>query len=400
MKYIIFLFFLLISSITTLEYTGHELILNDAKTTIDGETVSSTPKNGVSYSNSVLKISESGTYILSGTLNGQLSVSVSGEIDLIFNGATIKTTSTNALVILKAYEMDSSSSMTPTIARKLDFAKAGVKFIIADGSTNTISGGQSSSKEGAIHSVVTILVTGETKGDGVLNVIGTSEGIEVERHFCINGGILNIAAQNDGINANIDNLSVAFIKGGKVVINSGLGNEGDGIDSNGYLFVEGGEVISSAKPGADSGLDSNKGIYVDGGRVYATGSSMDMAETSSGRPTMNLHFNSNVAVSSTVTIKDSSGNEIISYCANKADFISGTGRNTYTAAIVTDTSFKANSVYYLYVDGVQYGYTSNERVRPGPPGSNNSFSNANAKVYSDFTLSSGAKFFSYIQKLS
>jgi hypothetical protein len=392
MKVISLLLLILLSSINTLEYTGHDLVLNDAKTTIDGETVSSTPKNGVSYKNSVLTISESGTYILSGTLNGQLSISVAGEIDLIFNGATIKTSSTNALVVLKAYEMDTSSSMTPSTARKLDFSKAGVKIIIADGSTNTISGAKSSSYDGAIHTAVTILFTGETKGDGVLNVIGTSEGIEVERHLCVSGGVLNVAAQDDGINAKTDNVAVVFVKGGKVLVNSGLGSEGDGIDSNGYIFVEGGEIISSAKPNADSGLDSNKGIYVDGGRVYATGSSMDMAESGSAQPTMNLIFNTQISASQTVVIKDSSGNEVISFCANKADFISGTSRKAYKAAIVTDTTFKAKSVYHLYVDGVQYGYTSNDK--PGPWGS----SEVGATVYADFTLGTGATYYSGIQK--
>lgn len=395
MKVISLIVLLLISAINTLEYTGHELVLNDAKTTIDGETVSSTPKNGVSYSNSVLTISESGSYILSGTLNGQLSVSVTGEIDLIFNGATIKTSSTNALVIVKAYEMDTSSSMTPTIARALDFSKAGVKIIIADGTTNTISGAKSSSKDGAIHSAVTVLFTGETKGNGVLNVIGTSEGIEVERHLCVNGGVLNVAAQDDGINAKSDNIAVIFVKGGKVLVNSGLGNEGDGIDSNGYIFVEGGEIYSSAKPNADSGLDSNKGIYVDGGRVYATGSSMDMAETGSAQPTMNLIFSSQVAASSTVVIKDSSGNEVISFCMNTVDFNSGT-RKAYKAAIVTDPSFKAKSVYHLYVNGVQFGYTDNSQPSPGPWASQSS--SFGATVYADFTLGSGATYFNGIQK--
>lgn len=399
MKVVLFLLALLISSLNGLEYSGHELVLNDAKTTIDGVTVSSTPKYGVSYSNSVLTISESGTYILSGTLNGQISCSLTGEIDLIFNGATIKTSSTNALVIVKAYEMDTSSSMSPSTARKLDFTKAGVKIIIADGTTNTISGAKSSSKDGAIHSAVTILFTGETKGDGVLNVIGTSEGIEVERHLCVSGGILNVAAQDDGINAKTDNIAVIFVKGGKVLVNSGNGNEGDGIDSNGYIFVEGGEIISSAKPNADSGLDSNKGIYIDGGRVYATGSSMDMAETDSAQPTMNLIFNTQISASQTVVIKDSSGNEVISYCANKADFISGTTRKAYKAAIVTDPNFKAKSVYHLYVDGVQYGYTDNDKPKPGPwANQSSSSSSVGATVYADFTLGTGATYYNGIQK--
>ena len=102
MKIVHILLLVLLSSINTLTYSGHELILNDAKSTIDGETVSSTPKNGVSYSNSVLYISESGTYIISGTLTGQMSVSVSGVIELVLNGATIKTSSNNALYHIKS----------------------------------------------------------------------------------------------------------------------------------------------------------------------------------------------------------------------------------------------------------------------------------------------------------
>lgn len=285
--------------------------------------------------------------------------------------------------------------MTPSYARTLDFDNAGVKIVIADGSKNTISGAYTSSKEGAIYSAVTILFTGENTSDGELDIIGTNEGIEVAKHICINGGVIRIAAHNDGISAGTDKISLVYVKGGKVLVNSGLGNEGDGLDSNGYVIVEGGEVISSAKPQADSGLDSNNGCYTDGGKIYATGSSMDMAEEDSAQPTMNLIFNSEVAASSTVVIKDSSGNEVISYCANTADFISGTTRKTYTAAIVTDPSFKANSVYYLYVNGVQYGYTGNDKPSPGPGPHNK---NLQSTIYTEFTLGSGATYYSGIQK--
>ena len=399
MKYISLLILLLLSLTNGLEYSGHVLVLNDAQSTIDGETVTSTPKNGVSYSNSVLSISESGTYVVSGTLNGQFSVSVSGEIDIVLNGVTIKSTSTNAFVVLKAYEMDSSSSMTPSYAKTLDFNNAGVKIIIADGSKNTISGASSTSKEGAFYSVVTTLFTGETNGDGELDIIGTVEGIEIAKHFLINGGILRVSGQDDGISGETENLSLVYVRGGKLFVVGGEGREGDGLDSNGYIIVEGGEIIASAKPGADSGLDSNKGCYINGGRVYATGSSMDMAEESSSQPTMNLIFNSQISASSTVVIKDSSGNEVISYCANTADYISGSTRQTYLAAIVTDTSFKSGSVYHVYVDGVQYGYTSNDKPSPGPgPGPHGNTKNLQATVYKDFTLGSGATYYSGIQK--
>ena len=44
---------------------------------------------------------------------------------------------------------------------------------------------------------------------------------------------------------------------------------------------------------------------------------------------MNLIFNSNVDATSTITVKDSDGSEIISFYSNSADFISRTVRRTY-----------------------------------------------------------------------
>ena len=60
----------------------------------------------------------------------------------------------------------------------------------------------------------------------------------------MSGGILKIAAQDDAINAKTDNACIVTISGGKLLINSGLGQEGDGVDSNGYIYVKGGEIIS------------------------------------------------------------------------------------------------------------------------------------------------------------
>jgi len=342
------------------------------------------------------------TYIVSGVLNGKLHISTGDKVvKIILNGVYINST-INALVFEDGYELiDTVIDNDPYVIRQYDFNNAGAQIIIADDSVNKLYGTEDGKKNGAIFSNVTLHITGEEKGNGKLYVSSLKEGIEIYKHLCISGGYVNVAADDDGINSKTNKDSVIYIKGGKVFVNSGLGNEGDGIDSNGYILVEGGEIISSAKPNADSGLDSNKGIYVDGGRVYATGSSMDMAETGSAQPTMNLIFNTNIAATSTVVIKDSSGNEVISYCANTADFISGTTRKAYKAAIVTDPTFKAKSVYHLYVDGVQYGYTNNDKPSPGPWGwGNQSSSNVGATVYTDFTLGTGATYYNGIQKKS
>ena len=414
MKILKYIFLFLLVSINSLEATsGYNIVLKDSSSTIDGTTIGSSPVNGVSYSNGAMTFTKEGTFILSGSLNGQIIINTSGQVTLVLNGVTIKNSNSNAILVSKAYELDSSSFNYNT-AKSLDVSKAGVKIVIADGTENTINGAKSSGANGAIHTAVSLLITGETKGDGILNVIATNEGIETEKHFFMSGGILKISAQDDAINAKTDRACIVIISGGKLLINSGLGDEGDGVDSNGYILVTGGEVISAAKPGADTGLDADQGTIIDGGIVYSVGSSMDMASTSSAQPTMNLIFNSNVAATSTVTIKDSDGNEIISYCANSADFISGTDRRTYIAAVVSHPSFKANGVYHLYMDGTQLGYTGNEgghgpggQGGPGGPGgpggwgqggSSSSGSSSSGEIKTDFTLGSSATNFSGVQK--
>ena len=76
----------------------------------------------------------------------------------------------------------------------------------------------------------------------------------------------------------------------------------------------------------------------------------------------------------------------MSYCANTADFISGTSRRSYTAAVVSHSSFKANSIYHLYLDGTQLGFTSN--------GSEES----DSIIKTDFILGPGVTNFIGIQK--
>ena len=131
---------------------------------------------------------------------------------------------------------------------------------------------------------------------------------------------------------------------------------------------------------------------------------------------MNLVFTGNVEPSSVLTIKDSDGNEIISYSANTADFISGSQRKTYFAAIVSHPSFKNGQTYHLFLDGVQLGFTGNKAGfdwqngggfpwgGPGgnpwgnPGGNQGQQGEQNAEIKTDFTLGNAATAFSGVQK--
>ena len=128
----------------------------------------------------------------------------------------------------------------------MDTSAAGANVIIADGSVNNFDGSHVAriyepgttdklhKYDGAFYSKMSMNVSGETAGDGVLNITGDNEGLDTELHLTINGGVINIDAANDGINTNEDNVSVTTINGGTLNIDAGLGSEGDGIDSNGW----------------------------------------------------------------------------------------------------------------------------------------------------------------------
>ena len=81
------------------------------------------------------------------------------------------------------------------------------------------------------------------KGNGQLNVEADNEGIETGMHLMIDGGVFNIESSDDAFNASEDGISVITINDGEVYANAVLGNEGDGIDSNGWIVINGGTVL-------------------------------------------------------------------------------------------------------------------------------------------------------------
>jgi hypothetical protein len=131
--------------------------------------------------------------------------------------------------------------------------------------------------DAAFYSKRTMNVTGGEKGSGVLNIYADNEGLDSELHLTINGGNINIFSGNDGINTNEDNVSVTTVNGGSVNITvTGATGEGDGIDSNGWLVINGGSVTAAACGfSGDAGIDSDMGIYVNGGEICATGNMFD-----------------------------------------------------------------------------------------------------------------------------
>ena len=254
----------------------------------------------------VVHITKPGNYVVSGKLSaGQIAVDLGKDakkdeeavVTLILNGVDITCSVAPGVIFYNVYECGDDDA--ENAVKDVDTSAAGANVILADNSVNTVNGSYvariyesvelneagteviNSKKlhkyDGAFYSKRTMNITGEERGSGVLNIQAENEGLDSELHLTINGGIINIDSGNDGINTNEDGVSVTTVNGGilNITVNGSTG-EGDGIDSNGWLVINGG-IVTAAACGfsMDAGIDSDMGIHINGGTVIASGNMLD-----------------------------------------------------------------------------------------------------------------------------
>lgn len=327
----------------------------------------------------VVTIREAGTYRVSGTLSaGQLAIDLGEDaktdpdavVDLILDNADITCTVAPAVIFYNVYECDTAwvaydneETGDYPYSPIVDTSAAGANVILADGSVNNIDGSyvariyrEGTTKklhkyDGAFYSKMSMNISGEAEGTGVLNITAANEGLDSELHLTINSGNINIQSENDGINTNEDGVSVTTINGGTVQINAGLGAEGDGIDSNGHLVINGGNVYTMANDRSpDGGIDADGDILINGGFVVALGVRNDTVSPDSKQQYMELSFVSALPAGSAVELKDSDGNTLLSFHTEK----SCQSLTFSSEALTTDTA------YTLTVDGVVQQYTGSQ----------------------------------------
>ena len=218
----------------------------------------------------VVRITEPGGYVLTGTLSeGQIAVDL-GEnakddpdavVYLVLDDAEITCRTAPAILFYNVYECGEPG------------LPAGANLILKEGSENLVVGSHTEEYDGAVYSRMSMAVSDA----GSLRIYGDNEGLCSEMHLSIHSGDISIESGNDGINANADGVSVITVSGGKLRIAvTGATGEGDGIDSNGSIVISGGHVEAYAcADSADSGIDADLGIRITGGTVIATGNMLD-----------------------------------------------------------------------------------------------------------------------------
>ncbi len=368
----------------------------------------------------VVHITQPGTYTLSGTLSaGQIAVDLGdgaeedpeAVVTIVLDGVDITCTVAPAIIFYRVYECGSADMETAT--QTVDTSAAGANVVIADGAENRVTGSHvakiykpesvtlnadgTAVKEakklhkydGALYSKMSMNVSGGEAGTGTLEIVADNEGLDSELHLTINSGNIHILAGNDGINTNEDGVSVTTINGGTLRIEvTGETGEGDGIDSNGWLVINGGTVIAAAcSDSADSGLDSDNGIYINGGIVIASGNMYDAVD--GGDQTYAVfQFAQKQSGGQTYTLKNAAGETILEM----------TPENAFQYLVVS-TPGLAEGEYTLWCGDTQLGGSTGSVG--GPSGAMDGGNSADAAECSDtFTLQSGANQFTNVGALT
>ena len=320
------------------KYEGTNIVLSDSGITVDGVAASTDSTQAVYIANdivyyeaghdftygegteadahsaeeaaahTVVHITKPGQYILSGTLSkGQIAVDLgekahenpSAKVNLVLMNAAITCTVAPAIIFYNVYEC---GSKLETLARAdVNTAKAGANIILPNGTRSAVSGSYVAKiykpdsvvlsedgtevldaeklhkYDGAVYSRMSMNIGNSTLANGHLDINAANEGLDSELHLTINSGYIKIRSGNDGINTNEDNISVTTVNGGTLdIVVTGQTGEGDGIDSNGYLVINGGSVYAQGcATSGDAGIDSDCGIHINGGFVFATGNMLD-----------------------------------------------------------------------------------------------------------------------------
>ena len=298
---------------------------------------------------------------------------------VIIDGATINVTSENdgiqAETVLNISNSNINITTTGKVSSSSDVSSKGLKA----GKEITINGGNYAitSTDDTIHSNGCVIINNGnfelSSGDdgihgdsnilinnGTITIKKSYEGIEAN-YIKINDGKISIIASDDGINVSGgDGSQMMGPRGGdsfgstsdsnrQLVINGGniyVKSEGDGLDANGSINMNGGYVLVVGTTSNGNGaLDYDQSFNVTGGTLIVYGAAGMWQNPSTTSKQYSICFGAAGSSGDSIVLKDSNGNEIVSFKTEK----------NYSAVTISSSSLKQGETYTLYVNGTSAG---------------------------------------------
>ncbi|MGX7078184.1 carbohydrate-binding domain-containing protein [Globicatella sanguinis] len=323
------------------------LASNSQNSLTDGTTRQDESIDGVIFSRSDLTINGDGAL----TINGQFNNGIESKDDLKIIQAKITITAVNNA--LKANDVINIEGAT----LDLTAGKAGIHAKNDDDPTlgnvylNPTSLTINATEDG-VDAFNELVIAG-----GNINITNSTEGLEAKT-IHLQEGVVNIVSTDDGINASDGSGSETMegfggpgggdmqaneelaivIEGGILTVNA----EGDGLDSNGSITINGGEVyVEGSQMGGNDALDANGQAIINAGTVIAIGTA-DMAQgLTAGADQASISVNVSGQIGSLVEIADENGNVLASYTANKP----------FQNVVASVAGMNEGQTYQVLVDG-------------------------------------------------
>lgn len=197
-----------------------------------------------------------------------------------------------------------------------------------------------------------------TINGGNINITKAEEGLEA-MYIDINGGNINIVSDDDGINASGGNSDSSKMQGDSslyIKITGGTVNvvaRGDGVDSNGNIYITGGALyVTGPESNGDSALDYEKEAVITGGTVVAAGYSGMAVNFSSSSTQGSMLVNITNTVSGEVTLKDESGETLVSYTPQKS----------YNSVVISTPKIEVSKTYTVSMAGTETSVTMDSLI--------------------------------------